>query len=69
MQSYMQNEYSMLTIFDHLRNCELELPFSQRGKLGPRLDFTEAKTFGDAAQITLEAVIQAGLPHVPGAYL
>jgi hypothetical protein len=69
MISYTRNNFSMLTIFDRFRCCELELPASQRRKLGPRLDFSEAKTYADAAQTTLEAMILAGLPHVPGAYV
>ena len=69
MQSYMRNNYSMLTILDRFRNCELPLPASLRRKLGPRLDFSYATTYADAAQITLEAMIYAGLPHVPGAYV
>lgn len=69
MQSYMRSNFSMLTILDQFRDCEVEFPASQRTKLGPRLNFREARTYGDAAQITLEAMILAGLPHVPGAYL
>ena len=70
MLSYMQDNFSMLTILDRFRNCELAFPESEREKLGgPRLDFSEAKTYADAAQITLEAIIHAGLPHVPGAYI
>lgn len=69
MASYMQDKFSTLTILDRFRTCELPFPASERGKLGPRLDFREAKTYADAAQITLEAMIYAGLPHVPGAYI
>jgi hypothetical protein len=69
MQSYMRNNFSMLTILDRLRDCELEFPASRQTKLGPRLDFSEAKTYADAAQTALEAMICAGLPHVPGAYV
>ena len=69
MMSYMHDSFSILTILDRFRVCELAFPASRRAKLGPRLDFSEAKTYADAAQITLEAVIHAGLPHVPGAYI
>ena len=69
MKSYMRSNFSMLTILDRFRDCEVEFPAIQRTKLGPRLNFSEARTYGDAAQITLEAMILAGLPHVPGAYL
>lgn len=69
MLSYMQGNFSMLTILDRFRGCELAFPASERAMLGPRLDFREAKTYGDAAQIMLEAMIHAGLPHVPGAYI
>jgi hypothetical protein len=69
MLSYMQGNFSMLTILDRFRGCELAFPATGRAMLGPRLDFREAKTYGDAAQIMLEAMIHAGLPHVPGAYI
>ena len=69
MQSYMRRNFSMLTILDRFRDCEVEFPASLRTKLGPRLNFNEARTYGDAAQITLEVMILAGLPHVPGAYI
>jgi hypothetical protein len=69
MLNYMQGSFSMLTMLDRFRDCALEFPVSHRGKLGPRLDFGQAKTYGDVAQITLEAMIHAGLPHVPGAYI
>ena len=69
MRSYMRRNFSMLTILDRFRDCEVEFPASLRTKLGPRLNFNEARTYGDAAQITLEVMILAGLPHVPGAYI
>ncbi len=69
MVNYMHSRFSMLTMLDRFRSCALEFPASHKTKLGPRLDFGEAKTYGDVAQITLEAMIHAGLPHVPGAYI
>ncbi len=67
MLGYMRCNYSMLTILDGFRSYELEFPASQRKIAGPRLDFRRAETYAEAAQITLEAMIFAGLPHIPGA--
>jgi hypothetical protein len=64
MQSYMRNSFSMLTVFERFRNCELEFPASHRHKLSSRLDLSRAKTYSEAAQIALEAMMLAGLALV-----
>ena len=64
MQNWMSNKFSMLAVFDRFRYYELEFPDSHRQKLSRRLDLREARTYGDAAKIALEAVLSAGQPQV-----
>ncbi len=64
MQNWMNNKFSMLAVFDRFRYYELEFPDRHRQKLSRRLDLRDARTYGEAAQIALEAVISAGLPRV-----